>query len=76
MRAVPKESEDEPAPLKPANAQPPDIASAPVPDTLAALRVNPDTGLTHAEVDVRRKEHGYNGVAERIHFLHCSSLAA
>ena len=42
----------------------PDIASASVPDTLAALHVNPDTGLTHAEVDVRRKEHGYNEVAE------------
>ena len=25
----------------------------------------PDTGLTHAEVDVRRKEHGYNEVAEK-----------
>ena len=51
-------------PAKPANAKPPDIASASVPDTLAALHVNPDTGLTHAEVDVRRKEHGYNEVAE------------
>jgi hypothetical protein len=49
---------------KPANAEPPDIASAPVPDTLAALHVNPDTGLTHAEVDVRRKQHGYNEVAD------------
>jgi len=27
--------------------------------------VNPDTGLTNAEVDVRRKEHGYNEVAEK-----------
>ena len=27
--------------------------------------MNPDTGLTHAEVDVRRKEHGYNEVAEK-----------
>ena len=53
------------APPKPANAKPPDIASASVPDTLAALHVNPDTGLTHAEVDVRRKEHGYNEVAEK-----------
>ena len=47
------------------NAKPPDIASASVPDTLAALHVNPDTGLTRAEVDVRRKEHGYNEVAEK-----------
>ncbi len=44
---------------------PPDIASASIPDTLAALRVNPDSGLTRAEVDVRRKEHGYNEVAEQ-----------
>ena len=50
------------APSTPANAKPPDIASASVPDTLAALHVNPDAGLTHAEVDVRRKEHGYNEV--------------
>jgi H+-transporting ATPase len=43
----------------------PDIASASVPDTLTALRVNPDTGLTRAEVDLRRKAHGYNEVAEQ-----------
>jgi len=51
------------APKTPANVKPPDIASGSVPDTLAALRVKPDTGLTHAEVDVRRKEGGYNEVA-------------
>src|ERR1700688_2112839 len=50
---------------KPAIVKPPDIASASVPDTLAALHVDPDTGLTHAEVDVRRKAHGYNEVAEK-----------
>ena len=49
----------------PATAKAPDIASASVPDTLAALHVNPETGLTHAEVDARRKEHGYNEVAEQ-----------
>ncbi len=43
--------------------EPADIASSPVTDTLAALRVNPETGLTHAEVDSRRKENGYNEVA-------------
>jgi H+-transporting ATPase len=48
---------------KPAGAKPPDIASSPVPETLATLRVNPDTGLSNAEVDTRRKEHGYNEVA-------------
>jgi H+-transporting ATPase len=49
----------------PAKAQPPDIASASVPDTLAALHVNPDTGLTGAEVDALRKENGYNEVTEK-----------
>jgi plasma-membrane proton-efflux P-type ATPase len=56
--------EAEPASAKPANAKPPEIAAASVPDTLAALHVDADTGLAHAEVDVRRKEHGYNEVAE------------
>ena len=65
MRTTPNESRAELAPSKPANAKLPDIASASVPDSLAALHVNPDTGLTHAEVDVRRKEHGYNEVAEK-----------
>jgi H+-transporting ATPase len=45
--------------------RPPDIASASVPDTLAALHVNPDTGLTPAEVDLRRMTYGYNEVAEQ-----------
>jgi plasma-membrane proton-efflux P-type ATPase len=49
----------------PATATTLDIASAPVPDTLAALDVNPETGLTHAEADARRQEHGYNEVTER-----------
>ena len=65
MRTPPNKPEVEPAPSKPAIAKPPDIASASVPDTLAALQVNPDIGLAHAEVDVRRKENGYNEVAEK-----------
>src|ERR1035438_6796639 len=65
MPATAPEPAAAPAPAKPANAKPPDIASKPVPETLAALQVNPDTGLTPAEVDVRRKEHGYNEVAEK-----------
>jgi len=36
---------------EPANTKPTDIASASIPDTLATLHVNPDTGLTQAEVD-------------------------
>jgi H+-transporting ATPase len=51
-----------PTALKPDNAA--DIASAPVSATLAALDVNPETGLTHVEVGSRRKEHGYNEVVE------------
>ena len=65
MGTTPNKSEAKPASPKPANAKPPDIASMSVPDTLASLHVNPDTGLTHAEVDVRRKENGYNEVAEK-----------
>jgi plasma-membrane proton-efflux P-type ATPase len=41
------------------------LASASIPDTLAQLKVNPETGLPRAEVDSRRKEHGYNEVAEK-----------
>jgi len=54
------------APAKPSKAKTPDIATATVPDTLAALHVNPDTGLTHSEVDTRRKVDGYNEVAQKI----------
>ncbi len=65
MGSTPGKSEARPAPAQPGNAQPPDIAKASVPDTLAALHVNPDTGLAHAQVDTLRKEHGYNEVAEK-----------
>jgi H+-transporting ATPase len=51
--------------LKPAAAKVPDIASASIPDTLATLQVSPETGLTRTEVDSRRKEYGYNEVAEQ-----------
>ncbi len=63
MQAPQKKSETKPAFPKPASDKPPDIATASVPDTLASLHVNPDKGLTHREVDVRRKENGYNEVA-------------
>ena len=64
MPTTPNKSETKPAPAKPANAKPPDIATASIPDALASLHVNPDTGLTHADVDARRAENGYNEVAE------------
>lgn len=43
----------------------PDIATATVPQTLADLHVNPDVGLTHAEVERRHEENGYNEVAAK-----------
>jgi len=58
-------SATQPLRSKPATANVPGIASASVPDTLAALHVNPATGLTHEEVESCRKEHGYNEVAEQ-----------
>jgi H+-transporting ATPase len=48
-----------------ADTQSPAIASTSVPDTLATLKVDPATGLSHAEVDARRKDHGFNEVAEQ-----------
>jgi plasma-membrane proton-efflux P-type ATPase len=59
------ESETKPTSTKPANAPAPDIAASSIPDTLAALKVNPDTGLTTAEVNSRRTENGYNEVADK-----------
>jgi len=54
-----------PPPANPAEAKAPDIAAASVPDTLAALGVDARVGLTHVEVDSRRKANGYNEVAEK-----------
>jgi len=63
MPATPPTSDPPPAPAQPDPATPPDLASASVADALAALRVNPDAGLTQAEVEIRRKAHGFNEVA-------------
>ena len=49
--------------MTPVSSKVSDIASEPIPDTLAALHVNPETGLASVEVDVRRKEYGFNEVA-------------
>jgi H+-transporting ATPase len=65
MPTAATQSAAQPAPAKPPDIRPHDIASASVPDTLATLHVNPDTGLTHTEVEVRRKESGFNEVAEK-----------
>jgi len=53
MQTVTKKSVVGSPSSKPTTAKEPDIASVPVPDTLAALHMNPETGLTHAEVDTR-----------------------
>lgn len=65
MRTTLNKPEAESAASKPGNAKPPSIASVPIRDTLAALDVNVETGLTHAAVQARRKEHGFNEVAEK-----------
>ena len=65
MTTTPSEPDTKSAPAKQADTKSPEIASASVLDTLASLKVNPDTGLTRAEVDIRRKENGYNEVAEK-----------
>ncbi|MFA7060392.1 MAG: plasma-membrane proton-efflux P-type ATPase [Pedobacter sp.] len=65
MPRIPNKYDAESASSKPTNTNPPDIAAASVPETLAALHVNPETGLTSTEIDARRKEHGYNEVAEQ-----------
>jgi H+-transporting ATPase len=65
MRATLDKSEAKPAPSQSGSAKAPDIAKASLPDTLTTLRVNPETGLASAEVETRRKENGYNEVAEK-----------
>src|SRR5664279_1543276 len=45
------------------NAKAPDIAFASIPDTLARLQVNAETGLAGVEAAARRKQHGANEVA-------------
>jgi len=64
MSASPSSSPRVTPPADQPAAKPPDIASASVPDTLATLHVDPAMGLARAEVDTRRKEHGFNEVAE------------
>jgi len=54
MRTTPNKSEAEPVASKPAHTKPAGIPSASIPDTLAALHMNSETGLTHAEMDNHR----------------------
>lgn len=52
-------------PSTPVGGITPDTASESIQKTLAKLRVNAEKGLTDADVDVRRKKHGYNEVTEK-----------
>src|SRR5512135_3490540 len=52
-------------PMMPTSSPISDPATASIPDLLAALDANPETGLTPAEVETRRKQYGYNEVAEQ-----------
>ena len=64
MQSAKTNSGVEPPRVKPvADVKAPDIASASIADTLAALHVAPETGLTRAEAATRQKTHGYNEVA-------------
>ena len=45
-------------PLASGATAPPDLGAAPIPDALKSLNVNPDIGLTPAEVDARRQSFG------------------
>ena len=65
MQSTGKIPQTEPAQSKSVNVKPPDIASASIPDTLAALNVKAEIGLTRADVETRRKENGFNEVAEK-----------
>ncbi|MCC6821210.1 MAG: plasma-membrane proton-efflux P-type ATPase [Verrucomicrobia subdivision 3 bacterium] len=65
MSATTDKPQAEAESAKPADTKPPGIVSSSIADTLAALKVNPDTGLTRTEVDARRKENGFNEVAEQ-----------
>jgi H+-transporting ATPase len=65
MRKTPNKSVTKHAATKPTDTKPPDIAAASIPDTLTALHVNPEAGLAPTEIEARRKEHGYNEVAEQ-----------
>ena len=65
MQTAPRNPAANPSQWKPAATRIPDIVSASIPDTLATLQVQPDTGLTLGEVDSRRKEYGYNEVVEQ-----------
>ena len=65
MQLTSTKVESEDTPVGSSTAKPPDIAAASVSDTLRTLDVDPAMGLAPAQVDARRKTHGYNEVAEQ-----------
>ena len=64
MRTSPNQSEADLTLSKLPTGKAADMASKSVSDTLVALHIDAESGLSQAEVDLRRKEHGYNEVAE------------
>ncbi len=66
MQTAIKKSAAKPPPSTRPTAKAPDIASASVADTLAALNVNPEKGLARWEVNTSRQAHGYNEVAAQV----------
>ena len=63
METTPAKSEPPQAPPNPADAKPPDIAKASVPDTLATLKVNPTGTLDKWETQSCRVK-GAKGVQD------------
>ena len=64
MQTVTNKNVEPTPPSKPAAGDEPDIAGATLSETLTALQVTPEMGLTRAQADSRQKEHGYNEVPE------------
>lgn len=64
MRLATNKSEAELTPAKLTNARFGYIAAASINDTLTILQADCEAGLSHVEVDLRRKRNGYNEVAE------------
>jgi len=65
MEMTPDKTSAESAHRNSVGVEPADIEATSIVNTLARLRVNAEVGLTEAEVNDRRKEYGYNEVAER-----------
>jgi len=65
MHTATQNSEKKSAQSMPDADEAPDIASLPIPDTLSALQVDPDTGLGREEAQHRQIKYGHNEFAEQ-----------